>query len=238
MSVGTGFWVEQYRQKAAAVDPLAQSGRGERCDLVAFLQMLRQMLDLLAVRRTDDVLNVGCANGLVDIVLSACCRSLLSIEPVEELAELARQNLADCPDANVLVARGDSIPCADACFDRVLVLEVIQLITPQDLRPMFAELCRVTRPGGRIVIGSVLDAGRRDAFLHPYLRGVREARHLTEHQKRAIIARNENAHWHDPSLLESWWRQLGSEPALRALPARDPLSDHRFHLVVDVPPAT
>lgn len=235
MSATASFWVEQYREKAAAPDPLVQSGRSDHCELTRFLHVVRQMLSLLDVRPTHDLLNVGCANGLVDIVLSACCRSLLAIEPVEELAALARQNLADCPDASVAVARADSIPCADACFDRVLMLEVIQLVSPEAVRRMFAELRRVTRPGGRIVIGSIPDAARRDAFLIPYLRGVRAARHLTEEQKHAIIARNENAHWHAPEELKTWWRQLGGEPALRSLPERDPVSDHRVHLVVDLP---
>lgn len=229
-----GFWAEEYRRKAAAADPLVQSGRSDRGEWIEFLYTLHQMLGLLDLRRTHDLLNVGCANGLTDIVLSACCRSLLAIEPVEELAALARDNLSGCPNVTVAIARGDSIPSEDARFDRALFLEVIQLMTPGEARRTFAELGRVVRPGGRIVIGSVPDARRKDAFLAPYLRGVREATHLSDEQKHAIVTRNHSAHWYDPEELMGWWRELGGEPRLHTLSERDPVSDSRFHLVVDI----
>lgn len=234
MSTTSRFWVEEYRNKAAAPDPITQSGRSDQFDLPQVLHVVRQMLRLLAVRPVHDVLDVGCANGLVDIVLGGCCRSVLAIEPVEELAALARKNLSACPNVTVEIARSDSIPSADGRFDRALVLEVIQLLPPDEAQRMFRELRRVIRPAGRIVIGSVPDARRRDQFLVPYLKEVREATHLTDEQKQAIIARNENAYWYDAEDLMAWWRELGGEPRVLAPSDGDPANDQRYHVVVDI----
>jgi hypothetical protein len=83
------------------------------------------------------------------------------------------------------------------------------------------------------VLASVPDARRRDDVLGQYLRGVREATHLTEEEKDAIIQRNENAHWYDPDDLSSWWRDRGAIPTVRPLGPRDPNASDRYHLVVD-----
>ena len=78
------FWIDEYRKKAALPDPVAQTGRGSQFQAVEFLHVVKNVIKLLDLRREHDFLNVGCANGLLDIVLSASCRSILAVEPVKE----------------------------------------------------------------------------------------------------------------------------------------------------------
>jgi cyclopropane fatty-acyl-phospholipid synthase-like methyltransferase len=226
------FWIEEYRKKAALKDPVAQSGRGNQFDAVEFIYVAKQTLELLDVQPEHEVLDVGCANGLLDILLSACCRNVLAIEPVEELVELARKNLADCPNTRADVGHGAEVPAEDASFDRVLVWGMVQLIGPEEVKNMFAELNRVTRPGGRILIGSIPDGHKRDAFLIPYIEDVRKAEHLSEEKKQEIIDRNQNAHWYTPEELTEWWEALGGSAQQHSLPASDPNSKDRYHLVL------
>jgi hypothetical protein len=170
----------------------------------------------------------------MDIVLSACCRTVLGVEPVPELVALARRNLA--ASVNVRVKNGslDAIPADDNRFDRVLAFGVLQLVPPEEVRKSFDELRRVTRSPGRIVLGSIPDVRRRNAYLEPYLEGVRNAAHLSEEQKTDIITRNLNASWYDPAELAEWWKGLGGESQMYSLPAGDPNAGHRFHLVVSL----
>src|SRR5205823_3410849 len=89
---------EEYRRKADAADPIAQSGRGSTFRAVEFLHVVRQTVALLAAGPECEVVDVGCGNGLVDIVLSGCCRSVLAVEPVPELAAHARANWYDADE--------------------------------------------------------------------------------------------------------------------------------------------
>ncbi len=228
------FWIEEYRKKASLPNPVAQSGRGDRFDTVGFLYLVKQVSQLLELNTRHDLLDVGCANGLFDIVLSAQCRSLLAIEPVEELAALARRNLSNCLNVEVKAGHGAKVPAGDSCFDRVLLLDVVQLIPPLELTPVFHELHRVTRQGGMILLGSVPDGARRETFLQGYLADVRRASHLSDTQKDEIIQRNENAFWYCSDDLEARWRELRCEVVRHPLLPIDPNAGNRFHMTVRV----
>jgi len=228
------FFIDQYRKKAALADPLGQAGRGREFHTLGFLHVVRETIALLDLRHEHDALDVGCANGLLDIALSSCCRSVLAVEPVEELATLARKNLTDCPNVRVEAGHGAAIPASDGSFERALLLEVVQLVAPDEVRKVFRELRRVMRPGGRILIGAIPDARHRKEFLSSYLEGVRSAPHLSQEQKMEIIARNEKASWYDPDDLIACWNELGCRAKVQKPSPSFPNADHRFHLIVFV----
>lgn len=227
------FWLREYEQKAALPDPIAQTGRGSQFDAPAFLACLRQSLELLELDRTHDLLDVGCGNGLAEIVLSALCRSVLAVEPVESLCELARRNTAACENVRIARADGLHIPALAGSFDRVLLMNVLQLVPHGELIPLVRELHRVTRPGGRIVFAAVPDARRREAFLTPYLAGLANAKHLTAEQRQAARQRNERATWHNPVEVARLFMESGSRARVVELSEDDLDRDHRFHLVVE-----
>lgn len=226
------FWIDEYRRKASASDPLAQTGRGDAFRPVAFMHVVRQALSLLALERSHTLLDVGCANGLLTIALSAQCRQVYAVEPVRELREQAAVNLRGIDNVELLDGHAASIPLDDASVNRVLLMNVAQLMSSDEMRDAIGEMRRMLRDGGRLVLGSLLDSTRRDAHLGPYLAGVRAATHLSDEQKAAIVARNESAHWHDAGRLEEWCAALGGVCERRALPESDPDHDHRLHMIV------
>src|SRR3990167_5883190 len=114
------FWRDEYVKKSESEDAIAQSGRGNQFNAVEFLCVVKEAVELLDLRREHNLVDVGCGNGLLDIPLSAICRSITGIEPVAALAALARQNLADCPNVRIEVAHGGAIPAAENSFDRAL----------------------------------------------------------------------------------------------------------------------
>lgn len=228
------FWIEEYRRKAAVPNPWVQSGRTSTFTVAQFLYVHRDTLELLDLRPEHDVLDIGCANGLFDILLSTACRRLLAVEPVEELATIARATLAGCPNVRVEVGHGAAIPVDDRSFDRVLMLGVTQLVPPHELDDIFGELQRVTRSGGRIVLGSILNAHHRDHFLNAYLGTVHAATHLSPAQKTEITDRNLRAYWYDPAELAARLSDIG-QVSVHSLPAMDPTAGHRFNLCVSIP---
>ena len=98
---------------------------------------------------TSSVLDVGCGIGLTDALLAPRVGSAFGIEPaVDALCE------ATARGTGVSYAAGDArqLPYADASFDAAVAICVFHHIDPDDRGVVVAELRRVVRPGGLVVI--------------------------------------------------------------------------------------
>jgi len=93
-----------------------------------------------------DVLDAGCGSGYgAGILTDAGCRVTgLDVDPTA--CEFAR-NFSGCP---VVCGSLEALPFETASFDAVVAVESVEHV--QDDRAMFAEIARVLRPCGHIVI--------------------------------------------------------------------------------------
>ena len=111
------------------------------------------MTDLLDLRATDTVLEIGTGLGYQSAILAELAGQVYSIEIIEELALQARQRLARLHHANVDIKIGNG--CRGwperAPFDKVIVAAAPELIPPA--------LIYQLKPGGKMV----LPAGAPDA---------------------------------------------------------------------------
>jgi len=226
--------IKEYQKRAQSTDPMVRAGRGKKWDPVSFLHHVHEVIVLLDLSRDHDILDVGCANGLLDIVLSACCKSLLAVEPVEEIRVFAQQNLRGYQNVEVREGHAAALPARDHSVDRLLLSEVIQLVPPKDIAAVFTEIHRVVRPGGRVLLASVPNAHHRDTYLTPYMEELRRATHLTENQREEILDGHRRTYWYTPEEFMSAWERLGCRAVQHAVSASHPHADHRFHLVVDI----
>lgn len=104
------------------------------------------MLEALALRPDDVVLEVGTGSGYETAVLAELARTVYSIERIARLADRARTVLAQLGYANVTVVNGDGsqgLPEA-APFDAIAV----SAAAPQVPESLISQL----RDGGRLVI--------------------------------------------------------------------------------------
>jgi len=90
------------------------------------------MTDALRVEPSHRVLEVGTGCGYQTAVLSELAREVYSIEVIGELAERARQTLADLGCANVRIRTGDGHQgwAAHAPYDRILVAAAAETVPP------------------------------------------------------------------------------------------------------------
>lgn len=85
--------------------------------------MVARMSQLLELKGTERVLEIGTGCGYQTAVLSRLCKRVYSIERIESLHERARQNLRKARHANVMLKCGDGMRGWEeyAPFDAIIV---------------------------------------------------------------------------------------------------------------------
>jgi SAM-dependent methyltransferase len=104
------------------------------------------------------VLDVGCrdASHLIELVRATGARGV-GIDPVRRLVQRARDAVVDASlESRIELVDGviQNIPYPDASFDLVWCRDVIELV--EDLEAAIAEIARVLRPGGRLIVFTVV----------------------------------------------------------------------------------
>jgi SAM-dependent methyltransferase len=228
------FWHREYRLKAGSGDPLVASGRGARFGVAEYLKVVAHVVRAVRPTSTERLLDVGCGNGLMAIVLAPLSGEVVGVEPVPELAAQARLHTRAAGNVRIVVGEGRALPVGAACADAVICYGVLQLLEePEDVRLTLQEIARVLRRPGRALIGAIPDLRVRDRVLEPYLAGVRAATHLSADDKAAILERNRRGRWFDPDSLTGLAREVGFTAAWRPAPAGLMESDDRFELLLE-----
>ena len=98
------------------------------------------------------VLDVGCGPGGFLAVLAELSGEVVGVDISEQFVSLARATIArhGLANASAEIASSDSLPCADGAFHAVVLVDVIHHL--ERIGPTLDEVCRVLRPGGRLLI--------------------------------------------------------------------------------------
>ena len=108
-------------------------------------------LDEIARERPiGDMLNVGCGEGDLDRSFKARTARLVSCDLNDADVAYARQLNAELEGATFEVQDATALTYADATFDVVTCVDVIEHVS--DPRRLLAELARVVRPGGDVLL--------------------------------------------------------------------------------------
>lgn len=117
-----------------------------------------------------DVLDAGSGDGAIAELLAPRTRSLTLLDRSDKLLDAARRRLSAA--ANVRFAPGDfhELPFPPASFDQVLLFNA--LVYAADPSRVVAEVARVLRPGGDLVISTLAEHAHSDiteayGHLHP-----------------------------------------------------------------------
>ena len=100
------------------------------------------------------VLDLGSADGFMAEVLATKGARVTGIDPAAEAIEAARSR-ANLVGQNIQydVGVGEALPYADATFDAVVCVDVLEHVT--DLTKVAAEVARVLRPGGMFLYDTI-----------------------------------------------------------------------------------
>ena len=130
---------------------------------------------------SGDVVELGAGTGLNLPHYPASVRLTLT-EPTPEMAERLRARVArERPEAQVLLAPAEQLPLPDASADAVV--STLVLCTVESPQRALAEVRRVLRPGGRLLLFEHVATqgawGRVQRFVEPVQRCCARGCHLT-----------------------------------------------------------
>ena len=95
-------------------------------------------------------LDVGCGTGVLAQRLALAGYEMTGIDPSEGMLDVLAER---APDVRAMRGSGTELPFDDASFGLVFTVAALHHIAaPEAVRATLAEMVRVTRPGGRIVI--------------------------------------------------------------------------------------
>ena len=125
----------------------------DRARAPTYRSMFRTLIDLMAPKPGDEILDVGCGAGSLDRLLARRLGKANAITAIDTnpflLSEARALAKADGLDGLIGFAPGnaEALPFADASFDCIFSVTVLEEC---DADRALAEMMRVARPGGRI----------------------------------------------------------------------------------------
>lgn len=186
---------------------------------------LAEALAVAGIAPGMSILDVGCGRGEILANTAQMGARAYGIDYASVAVRLSRDVAAQQPTASeegsgaedvgerypigVYQASALFLPFVADSFDRVLMLDIVEHLYPDELDATLREARRVLKPGGRIVIHTAPNVWY-DRYAYPLVRRVRVLMGQGERypkDPRAIIPANVHVHVNEQSAL-SLWRAL------------------------------
>lgn len=100
----------------------------------------------------NKVLDLGCGTGHFSNYIFSKGFEVHAIDPSLKMLEFARNNF---PNISFIEGVASSLPFPDNSFDLIISIEVLRYLDTADVKQAYAEMYRVLKPGGRILVTHV-----------------------------------------------------------------------------------
>ena len=112
---------------------------------------------------TDVVLECACGTGAITVCIAGKCRKLIATDFASGMLKQTARKCRKFNNVNIKKADITNIKCGNDRFDKVVAGNVIHLLP--DPGKALAELERVVKPGGKIIIPTYINMSKKSAGL-------------------------------------------------------------------------
>ena len=139
-------------------------------------ELAERVRDFVLPAGDERALDVGTGAGALALALAPFVREVVAVDRVPELLVLARERAAAAGNVEVVEADATALPFPDGAFDLAGTLRTLHHVHRPEL--VVAELGRVTRPGGHVlVVDQIAPADPLDGFAIDRFERSRDASH-------------------------------------------------------------
>lgn len=152
------------------------------------MEQIQPVLAAAQITKADRVLDVGCGTGFLLLAAAEHACQAVGVDVAPAMLAEARRRVEEAGLTNVTLreANGENLPFADDRFDVVMT----RLTLHHCAHPLrvLNEMCRVCRPGGRVVVCDIItsdDPARAD--LHNRLERLRDPSHVAHYPADEVV---------------------------------------------------
>lgn len=112
--------------------------------------LAEEVREFLQARGDERAVDVGTGAGALALALAPLVREVVGVDRVPELLEQARERAAQLSNVSFVEGDAERLPFDDFSFDFAATLRTLHHVPRPEV--VIAELVRVTRPGGRLLV--------------------------------------------------------------------------------------
>ena len=113
-------------------------------------ELAERVREFVGARGDEHALDVGTGAGALALALAPLVRHVVGVDRVPELLALGRERARALGNVELVEGDAAALPFADATFDLATTMRTLHHVPRPEL--VLAELTRVTRPGGRLLV--------------------------------------------------------------------------------------
>jgi acetyltransferase-like isoleucine patch superfamily enzyme len=134
----------------------------------------------------DEVLEVGCGEGLITSILRKSASNITGCDYSLEALDVAKKNN---PDARFVLSNCTSLEFEERSFTRVVLSDVAEHLLPMQFIRTLTEISRVLKRDGELILATPLTGKGRDtsAYAHIYEYSEKEMRETLERFFRRVF---------------------------------------------------
>jgi SAM-dependent methyltransferase len=161
--------LDQFTKQA---EPFAAMPAHSDADIVRFIRQAARL------QPTSNVLDVACGPGLVALALAESAQHVTGLDITPAMLDKARelQRARGLANLSWVLGRADALPYANDSFDVVVTRFSFHHFT--DPAKGLAEMMRVCRPGGRVVVCDVYTSSPEQSREYDRLEKLRDPSHV------------------------------------------------------------
>jgi ubiquinone/menaquinone biosynthesis C-methylase UbiE len=135
--------------------PFGNSGN-LRPDTYDYSLTAKRLIKLLKLSRGDEILDVGCGNGLLDDQLIHSVKKITFVEANPSVSKFLEEKYKD---TKIFCLRSDDLSTfKDNSYDKVICIAVLQYCNDEEALETIKEAVRVCKKNGLIYFGDVFDS--------------------------------------------------------------------------------
>ena len=203
-------------------------GQVQRKDIESTLLTANHIVRILNIKRSDDVLDVCCGNGILTQQIAKKCKQIIGVDDSIKLLKVAQENYSDL---NVSYINCNALKISKSIegklFDKIYLQFSFQYFeNKKDGERVISEMLKSLKPNGKIFIG---DIPNHDNFHQFYGTFMKKLRYL----KDRLLDKNSMGKFWKVSELNAICKKLEVKGTFLEQPKQLPYSHYRFDYLIE-----